>query len=241
MPDVFNVMISQDWDPEEDEWKGIDIKNIEFADTGAWAATPNCDDTPDTWGPICKPCKPRSESSLPDLEPITPPHSPTRSQVIVLIALSSWKSHHPPLVPPHHHPATLLPRHGSRPFTPNAECQPPLEDVVPPSADWSRSPRWSPCSHAGIATSSDTRSCSAPISTFPEFVRLKVSALLWSAALAPLMVNRPPCSLNSPMTWRSTASRKSSATSRLVGPGSRERMSTSVAISLTMPSRWSRT
>jgi hypothetical protein len=73
--DVFNVMISQDWDPEEDEWKGINIRNIEFANTGTRAATPNCDDTLDTWGPVCKPCKPILESSLPDLKPITPPHS----------------------------------------------------------------------------------------------------------------------------------------------------------------------
>jgi hypothetical protein len=74
VPSVFNVMILQDWNPDKDKWKGINLKDVEFANTQAWATTPNCDDTINTWGPVCRPA---SESSLPDLEPITPPPHPS--------------------------------------------------------------------------------------------------------------------------------------------------------------------
>jgi hypothetical protein len=74
VPNIFNVMISQDWNPDKDEWKGIDLKDVNFANTQAWAATPNCNDTINTWGPVCRSA---SESSLPDLEPITPPPRPS--------------------------------------------------------------------------------------------------------------------------------------------------------------------
>jgi hypothetical protein len=151
VPDVYNIMILQDWDPEEDEWKGIDFRNIEFADTQAWAANPNCNDTLNTWGPVCKPCKHVSESSLPNLEPITPPHSShlllgdcANRPIFVEDSLPAPCS----LSLPPCNPTTkawVKAIHAQR------RALTPLQDVAPPFAKWSRSPRWSPCSHVGTA------------------------------------------------------------------------------------------
>jgi hypothetical protein len=63
-PHLFNILVAQDWNPTEDEWTGINIKDVEFEDTQAWSATPNCNDTINTWGLVCKPAP---ESSLPDI------------------------------------------------------------------------------------------------------------------------------------------------------------------------------
>jgi hypothetical protein len=126
----------------------------------------------------------------------------------VPITPSLWKNHCLPLALSCRLPVTPLPRHGSRPSTLNAEHQPSLEDAAPPSVDWSRSPCWSPCSHAGTAASLDTRSCSVPTSIFPEFGRLKVSTLPWLVAPAPLVANKPSHSPSLPTTWRCRSWRK---------------------------------